>query len=80
MNKISRTTKVIKAIPKCDSVKSYGIMWCTKNEEQGNWRGLSDNGKWYYVFSSHLRNSEIYEIECFESWDEAYEKGALCTA
>lgn len=77
MNKISRSTEVIKAIPKIDSLKGYGVLWCTKNKEQGNWHGLSSEGKWYYVFSSHLRNSDIYDIECFTSWDEAYQKGSI---
>ena len=68
---------VIKATPKADSGIEHGVMWCTRNKEQTNWRGLDDNGKWWYVFSSTLRNSDVYSIECFTSWDEAYEKGAL---
>ncbi len=75
-NRIPKDTEVIKAIPRAESVEKHGVLWCTKNKEQGNWSGLGEDGKWYYVFSSHLRNSDLYEIECFSSWEEAEKKGA----
>ena len=68
---------VIKATPKSDSLSEHGVLWCTRNKEKGNWSALDENGKWWYVFSSHLRNSDIYNIECFTSWKEVYEKRAL---
>ncbi len=67
-NRIPRSTKVIKATFKVDSLKHLGTMLCTKSENEG-WTALCEDGKWYHIFTSYLRNDNICDIECFDSWD-----------
>lgn len=68
-NVIPRNTKVIKATFKVDSLKHLGTLVCMPAKCGSGWVGLGGEAKWYHIFTSYLRNSDICEIECFDSWD-----------
>lgn len=75
-NRIPKGTQVIRALAKCGA-NINEVIWCYKPKEQPNYRGLSEDGKWFYIFTSQLRNSDYYDIKCFSSWDEAHKAGFL---
>ena len=60
-NRIPRKAKVLDVNFKIDG---YDHMVVTKDDQ--GWHGVDDNGKRYYVFASHLRNSDICDIKVLE--------------
>lgn len=61
MNRIPRNAKKLDVtFLVCD----YGHMIATKDER--GWHGVDDNGKWWWLFVSHLRNSDICKIAVIE--------------
>lgn len=73
-NVIHRNTKVIKATFKVDSLKYLGTLVCTKSEREGGWVAPDNEGRWHFIFTSYLRNSDVCDIECFDSWDAYHAK------
>lgn len=61
MNRIPRAAEKLRVM----WLDGRGEMICTKNYEGGNWHG-EQGGNMYYVFSAHLRNSELCKIEVLE--------------
>ena len=57
-NRIPRKALVLDVNFKIDD---YAHMIVSKDDQ--GWHGVDDNGKHYYVFASHLRNSDICDIE-----------------
>ena len=61
-NRIPHNAKVLDVTYK---VGDYGHMVVEKNEF-GEWIGTDDNGKRWSIFASHLRNSDIMDVEVIE--------------